>query len=158
MPTPPKAGDQVLVLRVADDSFALPLWRVREVVAGPHITRLPTVPSPVVGMFNLRGELVPAFDPSPLLDTPRQLPDPTRPPFVVVVDTEEGPAGLVAETLPSVAVLGRELTAIDAPHALAVHAIRQSAVAVIDPGALLSGIAGPTTAAATLSPHRSPGP
>ena len=58
---------QAVLLPVGDDIYALPVDWVREVVAAPPVTRLVTAPSVVLGLFNLRGEIVPLLDIAALL-------------------------------------------------------------------------------------------
>ena len=58
---------QALLLPVGDDLYALPMDWVREVVAAPTVTRLVTAPSVVLGLFNLRGQIVALLDTAALL-------------------------------------------------------------------------------------------
>ena len=79
------------------DLYARPLEQVREVLPLPRIATLPTAPPTVLGVFNLRGEIVPVLDTSRVLGV-----DPVAgpPAYVAVVDTELGAAALVATDLP----------------------------------------------------------
>lgn len=47
---------------VEDEFYAVPLASVREVRPSPDITALPGGPDAVVGLINVRGEIVPLFD------------------------------------------------------------------------------------------------
>ena len=96
---------RALLLPLGDEWRALDVSRVREVVAEPRPTELPAGPDTVVGVFNLRGEILPLFDVAVLLGLP-----PTEPmAFAVVVETCAGPAGLVASALPETRELGRQI-------------------------------------------------
>jgi purine-binding chemotaxis protein CheW len=58
------AGDvdtlqQLLTFRVADARFALPASAVREVVRRPGVTRVPHAPASLLGLANLRGNVLP---------------------------------------------------------------------------------------------------
>ncbi|MCB8883660.1 chemotaxis protein CheW [Acidisoma cellulosilytica] len=58
-----EAVEQVLVFRLGDETFALPVSAVREVVALPgRLTRLPRAPAFVEGVMNLRGRAIPVID------------------------------------------------------------------------------------------------
>ncbi len=90
------AGQLALLLPVGDDTYALPLEQVREVAVEPRVTELPTAPLVVIGVFNLRGEIVPLFDTGRLLGL-RPL-EGGR--YAVVLDTAHGVAGLAASDMP----------------------------------------------------------
>src|SRR4051812_50129992 len=81
---------QALLLPVGEDLYALELTTVREVVPDPELTPLPGAPPALLGVFNLRGEVVPAFDVARLLGLP---PAPAAD-QVTVAETPAGPAGL----------------------------------------------------------------
>ena len=56
------AGIAVLRFRSGRERFCLPVLDVEEVVEWPLITRLPLSPAYVLGIFNLRGAIVPLID------------------------------------------------------------------------------------------------
>ncbi len=56
------AGSQVVVLRVHDNNYAVPIGRVQEIVRVPEITPLPEAPAGVEGIINLRGRVLPVVD------------------------------------------------------------------------------------------------
>ncbi len=84
---------------VVDDEatpLAVVIGAVRAVVAGPELTLVPTAPPSVLGLANVRGDVVPVFDAARLLGR-----EPVREPrFVLVVDTALGPAGLAVAAMP----------------------------------------------------------
>ena len=90
------AGQLALLLPVGGDTYALALERVREVAVKPRVTVLPTAPPVVLGVFNLRGEIVPLFDTGILLGL-RPL---ERPGYAVLVESPHGVAGLAASEMP----------------------------------------------------------
>jgi purine-binding chemotaxis protein CheW len=59
----PPETRRVLLVRVGDQRWALPLEIVREIVSDPAITRVPDAPTPVRGVVSLRGEIVSVTDP-----------------------------------------------------------------------------------------------
>ena len=58
--SPPE--QQHCVFRSGRERFSLPVLDVEEVVEWPLITRLPLAPSYLIGIFNLRGAIVPLID------------------------------------------------------------------------------------------------
>ena len=89
-PAADRLAPRWLLIPVGPEWYVLPLARTREVVRAPVATRLPAAPSAVLGVFNLRGDLVPLLDTAALLGTGRL----ERSPCVAGVDTPHGPAGL----------------------------------------------------------------
>jgi purine-binding chemotaxis protein CheW len=57
---PPES--QYCVFRSGRERFCLPVLDVEEVVEWPLITRLPLAPAYLLGIFNLRGSIVPLID------------------------------------------------------------------------------------------------
>src|SRR5260221_5234732 len=57
---PPES--QYCVFRSGRERFCLPVLDVEEVLDWPLVTRLPLAPAYVVGIFNLRGSIVPLID------------------------------------------------------------------------------------------------
>ena len=53
---------QYCVFRSGRERFCLPVLDVEEVLDWPIVTRLPLAPAYVVGIFNLRGSIVPLID------------------------------------------------------------------------------------------------
>lgn len=62
-----ESARRMLVFRVGDERFALPLAAVNEVIDMPAVQQLPDASERVLGIATLRGELVTVFDPRPLL-------------------------------------------------------------------------------------------
>jgi purine-binding chemotaxis protein CheW len=57
------AGElQFVGFRVGEQSHALPISTVREIVRPPEITPVPQSPEHVAGVMNLRGRIVPVID------------------------------------------------------------------------------------------------
>jgi purine-binding chemotaxis protein CheW len=127
---------QALVFGLGAELFAVEATVAREVVAAPIISSLPTAPASVVGVFNLRGEIVPVFDTATLLGMATT----GRPPFVLVVETELGPAGLSTTALGETAVLGDPVGEADAPGAVAAFEHGRRVVVLLDVAALLEPV------------------
>lgn len=61
------SGTRLLVFRLGDERFALPLAAVDEVIDMPPVQRLPDSQTGVLGIATLRGELVSIYDPQSAL-------------------------------------------------------------------------------------------
>jgi purine-binding chemotaxis protein CheW len=53
---------QYLGFSLADETYAIELLRIREIIEHVPITRVPGMPSSVLGVINLRGRVVPVVD------------------------------------------------------------------------------------------------
>ncbi len=58
----PELLRELLTFRLADSPYAIPVERVREIVRLRGITPMPRVPSAVLGVIALRGEIVQVVD------------------------------------------------------------------------------------------------
>jgi purine-binding chemotaxis protein CheW len=128
-------GLSVLLVPVGLDLYAVPMDVVREVVRAPLLTRLPTAPAPILGLFNLRGEIVPLVDTPALMGLSR-LPDCS---FVAVVQSSLGPAGLAATALPEPATLGEPVGPSASPATAGTYAVGQRLAVLLDIEELLGG-------------------
>ena len=123
-----------LLLPVGGDLYALPLEWAHEVVAAPSVTHLVTAPPLVMGLFNLRGQIVPLLDTAALLGTGRL--DTTR--YVVVVATAQGQAGLATSGLPRRVVLDTPVGPSELPGTTGLFRVGRLVASLLDPSALLS--------------------
>jgi purine-binding chemotaxis protein CheW len=64
---PTDSETRMLVFRVGDERFALPIGAVNEVVDMPAVQQLPDAAKNILGVATLRGELVAIYDPRALL-------------------------------------------------------------------------------------------
>lgn len=83
------------VFTVGDASFALDVRAVQEVAVFEDLTRLPLAPSHVLGVANLRGDVVAVVDPGALLGAGRR--SHGRRLRTLVVTTDAGAAALVVD-------------------------------------------------------------
>lgn len=124
---------QALLLPVGADWYALDIHSVREVVARPAATAVPTAPKPLLGLFNLRGEIVPLFETATLVGLP-SLP---LGPYVAIVQTAMGPAGLSLSQVPESVELD-----VSVPSETATFALGARLATLIDADQLLGPGAG----------------
>jgi purine-binding chemotaxis protein CheW len=112
---------QALLVPVHGDWYAIELVRVREVVPAPALTPLPGAPPALVGVFNLRGDVLPLFDLATLLGLPAG--DPAD--QVAVADAGHAPAGLQVHGRPDLVHLGAGAGPADRPGAVARYAVEE---------------------------------
>jgi purine-binding chemotaxis protein CheW len=127
-------GGQVLLLPVGADLYALPVDWVREVVAASTVTQLATAPAAVLGLFNLRGQIVPLLDTAALLGIGTV----GATTFTVVVSCPQGPVGLAASGFPQRAVLETSIGPSELPGTTGLYQLDQRVFALLDPAALLA--------------------
>src|SRR5687768_15154217 len=125
---------RALRLQVGVDPYAVPMDAAREVVAAPSLTRLPTAPPSVLGVCNLRGEIIPVFDTGLLLGL-GPLPSIEA---VAIVETALGPAGLASSELGESIELGEPVGSTDGPGTAGAFATGGGLAVLIDVEALLS--------------------
>ncbi|MBV8692808.1 MAG: chemotaxis protein CheW [Actinobacteria bacterium] len=123
-----------LLTPVGPDWYAIGMPAVREVVAAPGLAAVPTAPAPVLGLFNLRGEIVPLFDTAALLG----LGGGTTSEFAVVVFTAAGPAGLAATGAPEAVELGDPIGGAEIVGGLSSYAIDGRVATLVDVDVLLA--------------------
>ena len=91
----------VLVFRLGNDEFGLPIDTVVEVAQVPaQITRVPKTPKFLEGVINLRGDVLPVVDQRRRFDMPKL--DNTERRRLVVVKTERHRAGLIVDSIADV--------------------------------------------------------
>jgi purine-binding chemotaxis protein CheW len=124
---------QAFLLPVGRDCYALPIEAVREVVPNPALTPVPTAHASVLGLFNVRGEIIPLLDTSALLDL-GPLAEIT---FAVVVTTARGPAGLAVSGLPRAVELENPMGGADGSAAISTYAVGSDLAVLLDLDQLL---------------------
>jgi chemotaxis signal transduction protein len=122
-----------LVFPIGAERYALPVDQVKEVVAAPAVTPLPTAPGAVLGLVNLRGDVLPLFDVGRLVGSP----SPADAAFVMVVDTPAGLACLPASGLPRLVELGPPSVSGLATWPGNVHTVDGEPVVLLDAGAII---------------------
>jgi purine-binding chemotaxis protein CheW len=134
------SGLQTVLLPVGDDLYAVPVGWVREVVVASSLAPLVTAPTVVLGLFNLRGQIVPLFDTAALLGL-GAVPAAT---FVLVLQSPHGLFGLAATAIPRRAVLNSPTGPSELPGTAGTYQLERRVVVLLDPDALLAsrGLAG----------------
>ncbi len=95
---------QILTFYLGSEEYALPLVQAKEILGQVPITLLPNAPKHVVGLLNLRGEILPVFDLRRLF----RLQSPPRQGVqecVLVAETQGDPFGLCVDGVHQVLTL-----------------------------------------------------
>ncbi|HKP17422.1 MAG TPA: chemotaxis protein CheW [Gaiellaceae bacterium] len=87
---------------LGDETYALPVGNVTETATADGLAPLPGSPPSVVGVCNLRGELLPVFDLAGVLGLPRS----GNGERMVVLEHSKHRAGLVVDAVHDVGPLG----------------------------------------------------
>ena len=111
---------RVLLLPVGEGTWCVPLTAVREVLTAPPASPLPTAKASVVGLFNLRGSVLPLFDTGVLLGLPSACPG-AGSGHAAVVEVAAGLAALITTGTPRTADLGPVVGAPEHPSALGTY-------------------------------------
>lgn len=91
-------SEKYICFLVGKERFAIPLLKVREVIGMPQITPFPQSPTHVVGIFNLRGQIITIFDLRSRLNSKAKGDQPT----VIICDIENGQIGLIVDFIANV--------------------------------------------------------
>jgi len=68
----PKEEFRVCLFSIGEDTYAIPVELLTEIIISQKIFPVPTAPSHVLGVINLRGNIVPIVDIRPALSLPPQ--------------------------------------------------------------------------------------
>jgi purine-binding chemotaxis protein CheW len=105
----------VIILRLEGRDYGLPLDCLVEVVRMAALAPVPTAPSFVLGLLDLRGRVVPVLDLRQRLGLPPAQPGLSTP--ICVVETSGGGFGLVADAVSDIRPLVAPVEELDvAPH------------------------------------------
>jgi chemotaxis signal transduction protein len=119
---------RVLVLAVNDAYFAVPMATVHQVLRHPVVTRVPLSPPGLLGVVNVRGEIVALLDTGVMTATGAL----SDPPFAVLVNGEKDVVALAAEELPTAADFDEPVGAGTKPGELAVYSHGGRLVVLVD--------------------------
>jgi len=119
---------RVLVMAVNAAFFAVPMASVHQVLRHPLVTRVPLSPVGLIGVVNVRGEIVPLLDTGMLTGTGGL----SEPPFAVLVSGEKDVVALAADELPIAADFGEPVGPGTRPGELAVYSDGGRLVILVD--------------------------
>lgn len=93
-----KDSQKFLSFMVGNECFAVPLLKVREVIGMPEVTTIPQAPAHVVGIINLRGQIITIFDLRSRLGSGTKGEQPT----VIICEMPFGQMGMIVDMVSSV--------------------------------------------------------
>ena len=68
LPHWPGKGIQLVTFRLGSENYAVPVWRVKEIIRPIDVFPVPGMAGPVEGVINLRGEIIPVLRIHDILD------------------------------------------------------------------------------------------
>jgi purine-binding chemotaxis protein CheW len=95
--------EEFLAFELSTETYAVPIGAVREILKVPLITSVPRVAEHVLGVMNVRGEMLPVYDLKQRLNldsTPHRVSGPADVPRetrVVLLKDAEGDAGILVD-------------------------------------------------------------
>lgn len=117
-----------LVFTVGDEHHAIVLRSVREVVTAAEVAPVPGSPGWLLGMVNLRGDVVPVVDSGQALSASTTAP----PTHLIVADTTTGRVAVAATGTPRRAGLGERAAAGDGAGSHGSYLVDGGAVVLLD--------------------------
>jgi hypothetical protein len=137
-----------VLMPIGDDLYAVPTGWVREVVSAPALTPLVTGPAVVLGLFNLRGEIVPLLDTASLLGLGML----GSVAFSVVLHTHLGPVGLSTTGFPLRRQLGDPIGRSDLVTGAEVHRVDDRVAVLLDVQVVLDSVTSSTRRSQATEP------
>jgi purine-binding chemotaxis protein CheW len=119
---------RVLILAVNAAFFAVPIETVHQVLRHPIVTNVPLPPAGLLGLVNVRGEIVPLLDAGVLTGTGSL----RESPFAVLVSGAKDMVALAAEELPIAADFEEPVGPGSRPGELGVYSNGGRLVVLID--------------------------
>ena len=99
---PESRRDKHLVFQLADESYGIPLWSVKEVIGITEITALPQVPDFFKGLINLRGRIISVIDLRAKMRLPRA-PYDRKKTCIIIVEVQDLMLGAIVDDVQQVA-------------------------------------------------------
>ena len=122
-------------VRVADEHYALPVADVLEVAELGDVTPVPAAGAAVLGVRNLRGQVLPVVD----LATVFEL-RPTQPERIVIAERGGLRAGFAVDAVAGVEQLPEASEEVDSRHLAGAALTDGTLVGVIDVGSVLQAV------------------
>jgi purine-binding chemotaxis protein CheW len=119
---------QVLIIPVNAGFYAVPMDKVRQVLQRVEVTRVPLAPAGLIGVINVRGEIMPLLD-TGVLTGSGAIPSA---PYSVLVNTDNETVALAAQAMPITADLDEPVGEGTEPAELGVYSSGGRLVVLID--------------------------
>jgi purine-binding chemotaxis protein CheW len=124
-------------VQVADEHYALPVADVLEVAELGEVTPVPGAGAALLGVRNLRGQVLPVVDLATVFELP-----PTNPERIVVAEHGGRRAGLAVDTVAGVEQVPEPSEEVDSRYLAGAALADGALVGVIDVGSVLDAVEG----------------
>ena len=124
-------------VRVADEHYALAVEDVLEVAELGDVTPVPGAGAAVLGVRNLRGQVLPVVDLATVFELP-----PAQSDRIVIAERGGLRAGLAVDAVAGVEELPDASEEVDSPHLVGAALADGALVGVIDVGSVLEAVEG----------------
>jgi len=91
---------QIVVFKLGQEEYGLHIDQIKEVVITPNITRMPQTPSYVMGVANIRGNVIAIFDLEDRFNLTRNI-QKQGSKYTLVVEGEDVKMGLLVNEVPN---------------------------------------------------------
>jgi purine-binding chemotaxis protein CheW len=126
---------RVLIIPVNAEFYAVPMDSVRQVMQRTEVTRVPMAPSGLLGVINVRGEILPLLD-TGVITGSGAIPSA---PYSVLVNTDKETVALAAQAMPVTADLDEPVAEGSHPGEIGVYSSGGRLVVLIDTEELVAG-------------------
>jgi purine-binding chemotaxis protein CheW len=123
-------------VRVAAENYALPVADVLEVAELGEVTPIPGAGTAVLGVCNLRGQVLPVIDLATVFGLPA-----SGQARVVIAERGGRKAGLAVESVAGVEQLPDATEGVESPHLVGAALADGALVGVVDVGSVLDSVA-----------------
>lgn len=128
-------------VRAGGEHYALPVEDVREIARRGRITPVPGAPPQVLGVWNLRGDVMAAVDLAVALGLAAATADAAAEGRIVVAERGELRAGLAVEAVVEVGPLPAASEPAESPYLEGAVLVDRTPVGIVDLGAVLAAAA-----------------
>jgi chemotaxis signal transduction protein len=126
---------RVLIIPVNAEFYAVPMESVRQVLQRTEVTRVPMPPSGLLGVINVRGEILPLLD-TGVITGSGAIPSA---PYSVLVNTDKETVALAAQAMPITADLDEPVAEGSHPGEIGIYSSGGRLVVLIDTEVLVAG-------------------
>ena len=92
---------QLIVFKLGDEAYALPIDQVKEVVLTPGIAKVPQTPPFIKGVSNIRGNLIAIVDLEEKFNLSNDNPETGRANYTLVIESEDIKIGVLVKEVPN---------------------------------------------------------
>jgi purine-binding chemotaxis protein CheW len=122
---------QIIGFRLGEEEFGVDIFAVKEIIRMSQMTRVPNAPPFVVGVFNMRGKVIPIIDLCIRFGLPVSDIDNTDK-KIIVIEHEAKTVGFLVDAVNEVATLNRSITEPPPPMVSGIESAYITAIAKLD--------------------------